>query len=168
MKTYIGIDNGISGAVVFNTGGVLRKAFVMPSQRVGTHNELDVLEWSSRMFGAVKELGLKDYLLVLEAPRGSKLNFSALPVMHGVFHAIRAWAVIYGMPLRRIVSQKWQDDLLGSKRPKGMTKEMAITKAREFWPKHDWSDPGRPNSHALHPGIVDAALISEYARLAKW
>lgn len=168
---YVGVDNGISGAAVFNIGGKIASSFVMPAQRAGSHNELDVRAWDALMTRMVETLGYRNFdsmVFVVEEPGGSKLNLSALPVMHGVFHAIRAWAALKGVPMRRITPQKWQNKILGTKRPKGMTKDMALAKAREWWPSHDWSDPARPGSKAVNAGIVDAALIAEYVRLEKW
>ncbi len=175
MKTndilYAGVDNGVSGAVVFNVSGKIVASFVMPVQRTGSHNELDVLLLDKLMSNVTTELGhdnFRNMVFVVEEPGGSKMNLSALPVMHGVFHAIRAWAALRGVPMRRITPQKWQNKILGTKRPKGMTKDMALAKAREWWPSHDWSDPARPGSKAVNTGIVDAALIAEYVRLEKW
>jgi hypothetical protein len=48
---------------------------------------------------------------------------------------------------------------------KGQTKPAALSKARQLWPGETWLATAR--SSKPHEGLIDAALIAEWARRQK-
>ena len=158
---YVGIDNGISGAVtVLNQEGSVVTSFTLPSTRVRSHNELDVRGFH-KMMHERKLAPDTVQCVVIEAPGGSQ-SAAAAAVMSGVFHALRAYLDLFQFRWERVTPQAWQKVLLGSNIPAGTTKELALDTARRLWPAESFLATDR--SKVPHSGIVDAALIAEYGR----
>jgi hypothetical protein len=157
-ETYVGIDNGVSGALAVVHRGEDPVMLVMPVQRARKGNEVDV--------GAV-EYWLKKHApsatLVLEEPGGSK-SAKAAASMAGSFHALRSVAEMMGYRWHRITPQQWQKVMLPGCKA-GDTKERALAKARQLWPGASWLATDR--CRTAHDGLVDAALIAEFARITR-
>lgn len=160
---YIGIDNGISGGIAAispTPGAGIICMCVMPIQKTRKGNEIDIVGvWSFLQ----EELFIKNNLdritIVIEEPGGSK-NAKAATSMAGSFHALRAMCELNGVRHHRITPQAWQKPMLNAKA--GDTKPAALAKARSLWPNEKWL----PTPRCTKPdeGMIDAALIGEYAR----
>jgi len=155
---YVGIDNGISGAIVLlsKTAGCAPLAMTpMPIQKA-KKNEVDIAIVKAWLW----EIGSWDkFTICLEEPSGSK-SAQAAASMAASFGALRGAFQWAGIRFHRIGVKKWQREMLGS----GVddTKKAALTKAKEIWPGETWL--ASPRCKVPHDGMVDAALIAEYAR----
>lgn len=157
---YIGVDNGISGgfSAVSEAHGLLIDAIPMPVIKSGKRNEVNVREvfhWIS----AVTCGNLSNATYVIEEPGGSK-SAQAARSMAGSFHAVRAIFDMKFLNWHRITPQKWQKAILG--KTCGDTKQRAFVLAKELWPEEKWLATTRCKTP--HDGMIDAALIAEYAR----
>jgi hypothetical protein len=87
-------------------------------------------------------------------------------------NALRSMAygcgLIEGMLIARryrhaiVGARRWQKEILGGL-VAGETKPAALSAARRLWPNLDfWAIPD--GCRKLHDGIIDAALLAEYAR----
>lgn len=161
MKQYLGIDNGISGGLVVlsPTAGLPPVAMmVMPVQRARKGNEVDVravLHW-------LEDIGVRlaETMTIIEEPGGSK-SARAATSMAGSFHALRGMLESRGARYERITPQAWQRVMIPGARG-GETKARALEMARRLWPTTDWRASDR--CRTPHDGLVDAALLAEYAR----
>jgi hypothetical protein len=154
---YVGIDNGISGALAaIIDGGVL--SMPMPIQKARKGNEIDIEgvdEWITQL------LPLGRVQIIVEEPGGSK-SAQAAASMAGSFHALRALCVARAWRWHRITPQRWQKVMLPGCKA-GETKERALAAARALWPHKSWLATER--CRVPHDGMVDAALIAEWGRL---
>lgn len=155
---YVGIDNGISGGLVALSatpgGGIISK-LPMPIQKTRKGNEIDVLSAWVWFLG----FNLKALTVILEEPGGSK-SACAAASMAASFAALRVMCEMRGLRYLRVTPQKWQGELL--KCGKGDTKPAALQLARSLWPAESWLASER--CRVPHDGLIDAALIAEYAR----
>lgn len=160
---YIGIDNGISGALVaLGQCGSFIVAIPMPSKQWRKRNEVDVRaihKWLSEVTNG----NLSNAEYVIEEPNNSRTPSTAYSVASS-FHSLRGFFDTKFLPFDRITPQSWQKAMLG-KVPAGKTKEYALTKARELWPDETFYATARCSTP--HTGIVDAALIAEYGRIQR-
>jgi len=156
----IGIDNGISGALVaIGDCGSFIDSLAMPSVRWRNRNEIcidNVLLWLMGVTGG----RLQHTKYVIEEPNNSRTPSTAYSVASS-FHSLRGMFQARGCQFTRITPQSWQKAMLG-KVPAGMTKEYALNKAKELWADETFHATAR--SKTPHLGIVDAALIAEYHR----
>jgi len=162
--TYIGIDNGVSGAIaVLTSYGALVDWAPMPIIRARKGNEIDVCafwRWVDNATGG--KTGEGDAVFVLEEPGGSK-SARAAASMAASFGALRAALAIKQARWHRVTPQAWQRVLLpGCK--KGESKARAIEAAGRLWPNESWRATERCTT--AHDGGIDAALIAEYGRRA--
>ena len=156
----IGIDNGISGAIVaLGDCGSFIEAITMPSKRWRKRNEVDVREFH-KWISYLTSGNLSNAEYVIEEPNNSRTPSTAYSVASS-FHSIRGFFETKFLPFERITPQSWQKAMLG-KVPAGKTKEYALSKAREIWPDEKYLATSR--SYRPHAGIIDAALIAEYHR----
>ena len=159
MKIIIGIDNGVSGglAAVTETSFLL-SMIAMPIQKARKGNEIDakaVWQWISDM-----DISYDKLTVIIEEPGGSK-SAKAATSMAGSFHCLRTICEIKGIRWHRITPQIWQKDLLpGCK--SGDTKPRALAAVKALWPGESFL--ATECSKVAHEGLVDAALIAEYAR----
>lgn len=157
---YIGIDNGISGAIVaIGACGSWIDSIRMPSRRHRSRNEVDIREvhwWLSRVTGG----NLSNASYIIEEPNNAR-NASTAYSMAASFHSLRGFFETKLLNWHRVTPQAWQREMLG-RVPAGMTKEYALAVARELWPDEAFRATKR--STTPHDGIVDAALIAEYLR----
>lgn len=162
---YIGIDNGVSGGIVAlsdcpGVGPIATLA--MPTQRRRNRDEVDVRElhkWCTDVTGG----NLSNAVFVIEEPGGSK-SAKAATSMAGSFHAIRGFLDAKFLPWHPVTPRQWQKEMLPGVKP-GDTKPAALAAARRIWPhlaEESWM--ASPRCRKPHDGIIDAALIAEYAR----
>lgn len=166
--TYIGIDNGISGGVAYlGPLGSLIAVTPMPvsvitrksrsskkGRKVSEINVNELAHW-------VREMNCRpsDTIVMIEEPCGSK-SADALKSMSGSFHALRALFQLAGYTVERVDPRDWQKPLLNAK--SGDTKPAAIKLAKHLWPDEKWL--ATPKCKTPHTGMVDGALIAEFAR----
>ena len=161
-NVIIGCDNGISGALVTISAhnGALIAATEMPIQKARKGNEIDTLEvelWLRCVSGGLDKI----HCAILEEPGGSKSAKAAMS-MAGSFHSLRTILTNLKIRWHRITPQKWQKEMLpGCK--SGDTKPRALELAKRLWP--DETFLASPRCRVSHDGIVDAALLAEYARI---
>lgn len=164
MKKVVGIDNGISGALVAlsRTGDILWKEempslFPLMGKNTKRRNEVHV----ERLAAILRREGIADTVIYMERPVGSQ-NASAAISMAGCFHTVRAVAQCLGIRFVRITPMEWQKELLVTQGP-GDTKQAAFRAATRIWPRTDWRKK-RPRCVTPFDGFIDAALIAEYGR----
>lgn len=163
---YVGIDNGASGAVALVRDSAIVSMFLLPVTKYKGRSELVPKQFITLLQRHLKAAGTdQPRFILIEQPGGSKSAKSAT-VMAGVFHAIRAILDIYLYRWDRITPQKWQGEMLGKNLEAGMTKPMALETASRLWPKEKFYPT--PRCHTPDLGLVDAALIAEYARRQKY
>lgn len=171
---YIGIDNGLTGALVAISDhpGPPIAMIPMPLKAKAKGNEVDagaVWNWLYHDCG----WKLDQITVILETPGKQGARFRgkdgemrsggslALCSMWDSFGAIRGVLESHGIRHHRIAPQTWQKAMLGSVE-KGQTKPAALAKARQLWPYETWL--ATPRSTKPHEGMIDAALIAEFAR----
>lgn len=162
MNVIIGIDNGISGAIVAISAhtGAFIAALPMPTQKGATGNEINVIaakQWIAEIAGTIGSIKC----VAIEQPVGSK-SYKAAVSMAGSFHALRSICDLSGLRMIPIPARTWQKFMLG-KIASGDSKKSALQKAMQLWPDETFLAGKR--SKVPHNGIVDASLIAEYARL---
>jgi hypothetical protein len=159
---YIGIDNGLSGALVALSDhpGPPIAMLAMPTRGKAKGNEVDahaVMSW-------FLDLAAPDCLVgVLETPGKHSPGTQALCSMWDSYGAIRAILETRGIRHHRITPQKWQKLMLPGC-AKGDTKPAALTRATQLWPSETWLKT--PRCSTPHDGMIDAALIAEYGRIS--
>ena len=159
---YIGIDNGVTGALaaVLGGSGKILSACPMPIAKARKGNEVDVRAaylWIIEVTGS--DPASATY--VIEEPGGSK-SAKAAASMSGSFHAMRSLFDVKSLRWHRITPQSWQKVMLPGCKA-GDTKPRALAKARQLWPAEKWLPT--PRCSKPHDGMIDAALIAEYARI---
>jgi hypothetical protein len=165
LDVLIGVDNGISGAMVAisaHHGLVIDKA-LMPIEKMDGVNRIDparLSKWISDRYDT-------DFAVAIEAcPEHARQKsiMRSMAMSFGVIYgAIRAKFPDIAIAEIRSGNSRdsWQRSMLG-KVPQGKTKEFARAKAREIWPDEDWL--ATPRSKKAHEGFIDAALIAEFYR----
>ena len=158
---YIGIDNGLTGAMVALSDhpGPPLAMCVMPTVGKAKGNEVNaeaVWDWLC----AYKDDG-DELTVVLETPGKHSPGAQALCSMWDSYGAIRGVLASRYIRHHRINPQAWQKKMLVGC-AKGDTKPAALAAARRLWPEEKWL--ATPRSSVPHTGLVDAALIAEYAR----
>lgn len=160
-KIYIGIDNGLDGAIVVNYGGELVVKEVMPTLALGKGRKVDILQ-----VGYIIGNERKDGLTVLiERPAGSQ-NVNAAKSMADSFARIETLLILEGIRYIDITAKQWQKTYWTTPRmasgQKFNTKAAALIAANKLWPSENWLKSDR--CRVAHDGIVDSALIAEYGR----
>lgn len=157
---YVGIDNGLTGALAVLCDGRLYMSPVI-TQGKGKGNEINitaVYEWLS---GTLSEVAPgRRVFAVLEKPGGSK-SASSASSMGDSYGVLRAMLSLTGIRHERITPQRWQGKMIPNCE-KGQTKVYALAVAKGLWPSENWLET--PRCKTPHTGLVDAALIAEYAR----
>lgn len=154
---YIGVDNGVTGGLVaLSPQSQIIASLRMPTLKARAGKEIDIAtvhQWISEIDSREK------IQVVIEEPGGSKSAMAAKS-MSGSFHALRALCVIKGLRWHRITPAKWQKAMLPGCAA-GETKPRALSCARELWPSETFIPAG---CRVPDEGLIDAALIGEYAR----
>lgn len=185
---YIGIDNGLSGAIAALAAKdgrilslhsmpctVVRMEYQAPEptgkkkkkpNTVRTFNEIDGL----KLVEVVRSIvGETPAVLVLEECPEHAAQKSIMRSMATSYGIIRG-ALAAAMPQCRMVLVRagnpldsWQRKMLQiNKFEKGAAKPASLALARSLWPEESWLPT--PRSKVPDSGRVDAALIAEHAR----
>lgn len=138
MKTYVGVDPGVSGSSVA----------ILPSGEIATlrHDatERDIADWFA-------EIGKQEVFAMLE-------QVSAMPKQGVVsmfkfgqsFGLLRGLLIAGRVPFEMVTPVKWQSAL---KCRTGGNKNVTKAKAQELFPHHKWTHR-----------TADAVLLAEYGR----
>lgn len=156
---YIGIDNGLKGAVAcVGPLGHLLWWFPMPVK----DGEVDVraLKCKESCYSTFNPIHTGGCKILMEQPIGAK-SYRAAVSMAASFHAVRG-VLEPRYDFSRITAFTWQKAMLPGYKKGADTKAMALKLARELWPDEKWL--ATPRSKVPHDGAVDAAIISEYLR----
>ena len=163
MTVYVGIDNGLTGGIaVLESASMELTLFRMPSTT------------ASKKKDRVDGVGIADLINVqylkkarflVEKPSGSKQASSARS-MADSFARIETVLELLHIEYQTIRAQDWQpefwtkpDSLQGEEWDTKIAARLAVEK---IWP--DQSFLPTPRHSVPHDGLVDAALIAEYAR----
>jgi hypothetical protein len=160
-QLYIGIDNGLTGGLVALSDhpGPPIAGIPMPTRGKSKGNEVDaweVMRWLS-------QFDLSSSTVILETPGKHSPGAQALCSMWDSYGAIRGVLESKAIRHHRIAPQTWQKKMLTAC-AKGDTKPAALLKARQLWPNETWLES--PRCTKPHDGMIDAALIAEYARIS--
>ena len=159
QNMIIGIDNGISGGLVaLSPNSQIIACLPMPSLKARKGNEIDIATVWRWITGL--DVQSDKFAVIVEEPGGSK-SAKAATSMAGSFHALRSMCVLKDLRWHRITPQLWQKAMLPGCAP-GDTKPRALAACRELWPAEPFLASER--CRCAHEGLVDAALIAEYAR----
>jgi hypothetical protein len=125
----VGIDNGISGALVAISAhhGLVIDKMLMPTRPSGKSRECngaEIVEW-------LHGFSFNRIAVCLETPSKHSPGLLALCSMWDCYGAIRGVLESCGIQHARIAPQTWQSALLG-KVPKGGTKTAARAKAAHY------------------------------------
>ncbi len=157
-KVFIGIDNGVSGALAaINAFSQIIALLPMPIQKARKGNEIDV----AAVWRWIDDLGAREGITaILEEPGGSK-SAKAATSMAGSFHALRTILTLKGIRWHRVTPQKWQREMFPGCKA-GDTKPRALELSRRLWPDDGFL--ATPRCKTAHDGLIDAALLAEWAR----
>jgi hypothetical protein len=163
-QIYIGIDNGLTGAMVALSDHPSPPfdMSVMPTRGKAKGNEVDALllcAWFLSLNTAFDRM-----TVILETPGKHSPGAQALCSMWDSYGAIRGVLECKQIRHHRITPQAWQKVMLPGC-VKGDTKPAALAKARQLWPAETWLATSR--SLVPHQGLIDAALIAEYGRMKR-
>lgn len=161
---YIGIDNGLSGAIALVKGSSLVVS-PMPTRKLGKGRGLD----RAAFFKMAKHWRQSGYSVVVEMPEKHSPGVLALcSTWHcsgGILMALEANNVRY----HEVRANQWQRLFWSRpKMAKGQkfdTKHASLAAAKKLWPHEKWLRSERcktPDS-----GMADAALIAEYGRIKR-
>lgn len=159
MKLYIGIDNGLDGAIcgVREDGSIAFKS-CMPVIKKGKGREVCQV--------SIQQMIPTDATVLLE--EASKHSPGVLALCSTWFTFGCIVTVLKLNSIKHLIErpQKWQKEFWAkSKMAKGQkfdTKAAALRAANQIWPGEDFTKSER--STKAHDGIVDALLMAEYAR----
>jgi hypothetical protein len=156
MQTIIGIDNGLTGGLCALNRESLEIVGLapMPCKPFGFKNEVNVqavLDWVQQF---------PNPTVAIEEPLHFAATLASMRSMMLSFGKIVGACTVLQVPCIRVQVKDWQDAMLGVRKTKGLTKVIALAKAKQRWPKQKWN-VGR--GQTPHDGIVDAALIAVYA-----
>jgi len=157
----VGLDNGVSGAVVVmshSSGKIIAKTTMPVKKRNGT-NEIDIVTLRNWLMGVLNGR-MSSATYIIEEPVGSK-SLNAAKSMASSFHAIRGMLDCKGLDWHGVAARTWQKAIFGSTKDKD-TKVLSIAKAKELWPDEEWLKTSRCKSE--FDGLTDAALLAEYGR----
>lgn len=157
---YCGCDNGVSGALVAlsDVSGVAPLGMIqMPVEAKKRGYQVDILKVWEWLEPYTDGEGLT---VVVEKPNNAQTPSTAAS-MADSFGVIRALLALKRIRHVFISPQKWQKSMLPNCQT-GQTKQYALTVAKQLWPDETWL--ATPRSKVPHLGLVDAALIAEFAR----
>lgn len=156
---YVGIDNGLSGGIVAVQDQQIIGQTTMPTRGKTKGNEVDAHEVARFL----SQWEPQHITVILETPGKFAKGVQAISSMWDSYGATRAVLECGGYRHHRIPPQRWQKAMLPNCK-KGDTKPAALARVRQLWPAMDWRATER--STKPHEGLIDAALIAEYGRLA--
>ncbi len=158
--TYIGIDNGITGAIAeLNKNGLVLEPMPIYSDGKRKRVNVEELDFLLSIYKGANTI------VAYESVAGSR-NASAIASMTDSFARVETVLILGGFRRQPVTARRWQKTYWSvPKMPKGKkfdTKAASLNKAKELWPAQDW----RRNDKCKIPfdGFTDAALIAEYVR----
>ncbi len=156
---YVGCDNGLKGAfaAVARPGAIIER-IAMPVKAKTSGEEVDgraVRDWIQ----SIQRLG--PVTVILETPGKFAKGVQAISSMWDSYGCIRGMLETLDIRHHRIPPQRWQKVMIPNC-AKGQTKPAAKSRAEQLWPEEKWLATAR--SRTPHDGLIDAALIAEYAR----
>lgn len=167
---YIGIDNGLSGGIaVVSPHGLLIGAAPMPVTERPTGKEIEPWDLCCAIADIAQCRSIEMTIAVEACPKHArdKAAMRSMAMSFGIIiGAIRC--DLAGAKVVYVESgnsrNSWQR-MIGYAGGKGAvdTKKAALAKARQLWPDETWL--ATPLSKTPHTGMIDAALIAEYARI---
>jgi hypothetical protein len=158
---YIGIDGGLSGALVALSDhpGPPVAMLPMPTRGKSKGNEVDCLElWNWIRMSSPSG----NVTVILETPGKFSAGTQSLCSMWDTYGAIRGVLESRCIRHHRITPQAWQKVMLPNC-AKGDTKPAALARCRQLWPGETWLRT--PKCKVADTGLIDAALIAEYGRI---
>jgi len=160
--TTIGIDNGLTGALVALSDhpGPPIAMLPMPTRGKAKGNEVD----ADAVWHWLAQFDLNALSVVLETPGKHSPGAQALCSMWDSYGAIRGVLESRAIRHHRITPQAWQKVMLVGC-AKGDTKPAALARCRQLWPAETWFASQRCSKP--HEGLIDAALIAEFARIKR-
>ena len=169
MSTIIGIDPGLSGAVVgLDASGKVRFKTAMPT--VGNAIDLHLLAALLRDTGAPSN-AVAVYLEEVHARPGMSLK-SVTTFLRG-FGGVEGVAVALGISLTLVRPQIWQrpfhtglSNLVTDSKASAskQAKLKSLIAAKRLFPGESLVPDSVPEKSRVHDGVVDALLIAEYGR----
>ena len=157
---YVGIDNGLDGGIaVLNDGDLV--LYATPTESDGKKRRVN----PSALRAIIEDWGSQNIFVRYESPAGSKSVLAAVS-MADSFARIETTLRLLDVRRESITAKRWQKQFWTvPKMAKGVkfdTKAAALKVAKQLWPNQDWRKNDR--CKVAHDGLVDAALIAEYAR----
>lgn len=161
---YVGIDNGISGAIAaIDSDSRIIRMTSMPTDNKTRGGRVDSTAISEWLLALQQDTGIKPTVL-LETPGKFAKGVLAVASMWDCFGSIRSILEVQQYRHKLPTPQEWQKKMLPGCAPKN-TKPAALIRARQLWPAEKWLPT--PRCRTPDSGLVDAALIAEYGRLAR-
>jgi len=160
-KYYIGIDPGMSGALVcLDKAGGIRRMAVMPTMKVGTKNKLDpkaIAGWLKCCFTEeeIRMVSIEEQRAMHK--QGVTSTFTTgrgYGILEGIVSAL-------GLPYQLTRAVDWQREMFKGL-PKGKGKDHSKRVAQQLFPKETFKKSERCTN--LHDGLTDAVLIAEHIR----
>lgn len=163
MKTYIGIDNGVSGSIAsineFGMGSAfcpILTTFGQDYTKTKKNMSRIDFEWLLSYLRGAKD---SNPTATLERPMVNPGRFVATTSAMRALEATLIALELNGMPYQFIDSKEWQKVMLPSGLEKGETKKASIDIGCRLFPQH----AERIRKH----GDADGLLIAEWARRTK-
>jgi len=168
---YVGIDNGLDGAItVLDKKGKILQMFVMPS--FTNILKTKTKKGNFKTQGEIDSVAIKEFFdmgatwsrltVLIEKPAGSKGVKPAVS-MAASYYTLKTIFKMHGVTPLNVTALRWQKTFWT--KPRGCqrdTKDYAAEAAKKIWPDEDWL--ATPRCSTVHDGLVDSALIAEYAR----
>ena len=158
MKTYIGIDNGVSGtmAILSEEGATFIKTPVKKVQDYTKRKKL-ISRLDTKAFAAFLEAAShEDCFALIERPMVNPTRFTATESALRCHEAMLGVIELMGIPYAFCDSKEWQRVMLPKGYADGETKMLSLEMGNRLFPKfRGFKHPDR-----------DALLIAEYARRA--
>jgi hypothetical protein len=168
MDIYVGIDNGISGAIAaLRSNHTIALLAPVQSIKAGKSNKLDVLWVRERLRGLQQEASGGRIVICPEQAQKFSPGKMALCSSWHCWGSLEAVFALEGLPYQPIDPQKWQKVMFaGIPRNKGDdTKAISIEVARRLYP--NVSLLPTPRCTIPDSGLSDALLIATYALRAQ-
>ena len=170
MKNYLGIDNGLDGGLAaLSQDGQLIDVRPMPTIKLGKGREIDTHAVNDWLAKHLSSHSFAKPPVIIEAASKHSPGTLALCSTWQSFGILKTVVTLNRFPLHIVEPKRWQKAFwTATKTPKGSpkvkfdTKAAALLAARRIWPSESWLATDR--SSKPHDGMVDAALIAEWAR----
>lgn len=159
----LGVDCGLTGGLaLLDLGGGIISLRPFPVRSNGRRKEVDLGELDRVILDARRA----GYEVAVEDPGGHARSASGLRSMTRCFTAVETLCVARNLRHHVFDAKTWQRGFWARpKMPKGTkfdTKAAAFKAAGRLWPGERFL--AGPRSTIPHDGLIDAALIAEYAR----